>query len=90
MGHTESPPHSQKPRPRRRAAKSPAHTGYLPLPTLALVRPRPILAVGFLHKGIGVLGLGGPPGETLFQLVLQEQARQEVGIRGKGSEPRPS
>lgn len=53
------------------------HPDALPLPALALVCPCPILAVGFLHKGVGVLGLGGPPGETLLQLVLQRRARGE-------------
>lgn len=48
----------------------------LPLPTLALVWPRPILAVGFLHEGVSVLGLGGPPGETLLQLILQGQSQR--------------
>lgn len=43
----------------------------LPVPALALVRPRPILAVSLPHEGVCVLGLAGPPGEALLQLVLQ-------------------
>ena len=60
----------------------------LPLPALALVWPRPILTVSFLHEGVGVLGLGGPPGETLLQLILQGQARRFY--QGKCSEPGPA
>ena len=59
----------------------------LPLPALALVWPRPILTVGFLHEGLGVLGLGGPPGETLLQLILRGQAGGFY--QGKCSEPGP-
>lgn len=67
---------AQLPRP---VASGP-HMPHAPLPALVLVPPRPILAVSFLYKGVGVLGLRGPPGKALFQLILQGKARPGVTV----------
>lgn len=67
------------------------HPGvFLPASMQVLICPGSILAVGFVNKGVSILGFRCSPGEALLQLVLKRHEEDSGAILPSNSTQFPA